>query len=253
MLIRLKHCRLLLPSIVIMAFTISNVCVAAQSETQTECVRLVSPEYPKGFTGRSGTLYSEEEVIKTLYYGRPEQPVYKIHYVSKEQSFWLVTHEDETTRDIYELQELTEPKMAYQPGPINEFSQGFKWNSHLDKEGYMHVSVQTGNFKGERSEYLNAANEYDKTLEYFNSSTVKGISAVWPSDWALSDNLSVFNECTAPPKSLSPQEAVWHTHEGTQAKRLGFTKITFSDETLLQLSTKKPGEYRDVRVVFSKP
>lgn len=179
--------------------------------------------------------------------------MYKVKYRSPKNDFlWLTLVRAPDKYDIYETPGVKEPKFSTE-GASSEVAGKFKHHFYgADRSSTGHVILLSKIYEDpsiRASQFLDLEREFAKAKDHFGD-RLNGLAGVFLEDW---HNMSDFNELTLPPRSLTPEEAIWETFQGKKAKELGFTQAVFSEETLAHFRSSAPGHYKGAYVRFSKP
>lgn len=214
-------------------------------------------QLPQTFQGRSKAVFERQFVRKSKTLATMH-PYVKVKYQSQTAPFtviWLYAldlGDMKNEREFLEVQSSTEPRLLFESASLGErlVDNAFRFTAKLGPDGLMSIWAQTQTAR-ERSEFLNAAKEYQNSLAYFGADRVLGISAFWPSAFGMTTNLAAFNKAIG--RRMPALLAVFETHEGKQAKKLGFTQVSLGDGTEKQLRDKALGPCSDVCVFFRRP
>jgi hypothetical protein len=216
-------------------------------------------QLPEEFEGRNGAVFTRKVILK-FRTSLKNFPYVKVKFETNSPPFlstWVMAVDSEdraNRREFWEVLGDAEPKMQFEPGvhPSEVYEEPFRFVAALGEDGLMSVFAETKTRVG-RSQYLNAKKEYQKSVEYFGSERVRGISSYWPNTWEIADNLTAFYGAVLAPTALSPERAAFETHEGRQAQKFGFTVVRIAEETVRQIEKKRTWPFDDVSVTFLRP
>lgn len=91
---------------------------------------------------------------------------------------------------------------------------------------------------------LRAKAEFRSAFRELGATSIKG-------SWTFEDNLAEFNRLTG--LGLAPEQAALQTWTGKLASELGLTKVSWGEQTKINLSVQRPGRYTGIAPLYERP